>query len=123
MKARPPASTSSSCCWTQKAAGLLEQVKQARQRPDIPRALLTLAAQVTDCNAAFFDAAHQYAGALPGIQEVLRRQGLLENNYTLDLLETLSPGQAAEIDRVYQAYPHLNDDEFVRENLSAWLTA
>jgi hypothetical protein len=26
-----------------------------------------------------------------------------------------------EIDRVYGAYPHLNDDAFVREHLDAWL--
>lgn len=108
-------------CWTRQAAGLLEQVKQARQGNTMPKSLLTLAAQVTDCNAAFFDAANQYAGVLPGIHEVLRRQGLLENHFTLDPAETLSPGQAAEIDRVYQAYPHLNDDEFVRQHLSDWL--
>jgi len=27
----------------------------------------------------------------------------------------------AEIDRGYRAYPRLNDDAFVRENLAAWL--
>ena len=108
-------------CWTQKTAGILEQVKNARGGSAIPKELLTLAAQVTDCNGAIFDAANQYAGALPGIHDVLRRQGLLENIGTLDPAETLSPGQSAEIDRVYQAYPHLNDDEFVRENLATWL--
>lgn len=108
-------------CWTQTTAGILEQVKQARRGSAIPKELLTLAAQVTDCNAAFFDAAHQYAGAVSGIHEVLRRQGLLESIGTLDPAESLSPGQSAEIDRVYQAYPHLNDDAFVRENLPAWL--
>jgi hypothetical protein len=52
---------------------------------------------------------------------VLRRQGLLENLFTLDEKEILSPGQKEEIDRVYAAYPHLNDDEFVKENLKFWL--
>jgi len=108
-------------CWTQKTAGILQQAKQARLGGAIPKEWLTLAAQVTDCNAAFFDAPNQYAGALPGVHEVLRRQGLLENNYTLDPAETLSPGQSAEIDRVYLAYPQLNDDEFVHDNLSTWL--
>jgi dihydrodipicolinate synthase/N-acetylneuraminate lyase len=108
-------------CWTQKAGEILEHIRQARRRNTVPKTLLALAAQITDCNAAFFDAAHQYAGALSGIHEVLRRQGLLANNFTLDPLETLSPGQSAEIDRVYRAYPHLNDDAFVRENLAAWL--
>jgi dihydrodipicolinate synthase/N-acetylneuraminate lyase len=108
-------------CWTQKTAGILEQVKKARQGSAIPKELLTLAAQVTDCNGAIFDAANQYAGALPGIHDVLRRQGLLESIGTLDPAETLSPGQSAEIDRVYKAYPHLNDDDFVRENITVWL--
>ena len=108
-------------CWTRKAADLLAQTKAARAQTAIPPEMLMLGAQVTDCNAAFFDAAHRYAGALAGINEVLRRQGLLENNFTLDPQETLSPGQRAEIERVYRAYPHLNDDEFVRENLSSWL--
>ena len=109
-------------CWTQKAVKILEESRSARKEGLIPKNLLTLAVQITDCNAAFFDAANQFAGLLPGIHEVLRRQGLLENNYTLDPRETLSPGQAAEIDRVYQAYPSLNDDEFVGDNLSAWLS-
>ncbi len=108
-------------CWTQKAVALFDRVKQARQESAVPKSLLTLAAQVTDCNSAIFDAAHQYAGAIPGVHEVLRRQGLMENNYTLDPQEVLSPGQAAEIDRVYRAYPHLNDDDFVREHLPEWL--
>jgi dihydrodipicolinate synthase/N-acetylneuraminate lyase len=108
-------------CWAQKAVEILEQIKQSRQEPSIPKALLTLSAQVTDCNAAFFDAANQYAGALSGINEVLRRQGLLENNYVLDPRVSLSPGQSVEIERVYRAYPHLNDNEFVRANLPAWL--
>ncbi len=109
-------------CWTQKAVDLLERCKQARQQVVIPADLLVLAGQVTDCNAAFFDAPHQYAGALCGIHEVLRRQGLLENHFCLDEREQLSPGQMEEIDRVYRAYPELNDDEFVRENLERWLS-
>jgi hypothetical protein len=52
---------------------------------------------------------------------VLRRQGLLEGTWCLDPNETLSPGQGAEIDRVYAAYPELNDDDFVRANLERWL--
>ena len=108
-------------CWTQKAVGILDQIKQVRLQEAIPRSVLTLAAQVTDCNTAFFDAANRYAGAVPGVNEVLRRQGLLENNFVLNPDERMSPGQSAEIDRVYRAYPELNDDEFVRENLPNWL--
>ena len=80
--------------------------------------LLTLAAQVTDCNSAFFDTAHNFRGCIAGMHEVLRRQGLIESICCLNPEETLSPGQAEEIDRVYAAYPHLNDDAFVRDYLS-----
>ncbi len=82
---------------------------------------LELADQITDSNAAFFDAANQFRGCIAGIHEVLRRQGLLEGRWCLDPNEDLSPGQMEEIDRVYTAYPHLNDDAFVRENLMRWL--
>ena len=70
-----------------------------------------------------FDAAHGFRGCIPGIHEVLRREGLLENLVTLDEHETLSPGQAEEIDRVYRAYPHLNDDTFVAAHRDEWLRA
>ena len=108
-------------CWTKGAVAVLEQCKAAWGQDALPARLLTLAAQVTDCNAAFFDAANGYAGAIAGVHEVLRRQGLLENTLCLNPNERLSPGQAEEIDRVYHAYPHLNDDAFVRENLEKWL--
>jgi dihydrodipicolinate synthase/N-acetylneuraminate lyase len=108
-------------CWTRKAVELLDDCKQARKSKIIPAALLALAAQVTDCNAAFFDAANQFAGCIAGIHEVLRRQGLLEGIWCLDEKETLSPGQYEEITRVWDAYPHLNDYAFVKQRLDEWL--
>jgi hypothetical protein len=83
---------------------------------------LTLAAETTDANAALFDVANQFAGCIAGIHEVLRRQGLLAGRWCLNPAEDLSPGQMEEIDRVYAAYPHLNDDDFVRQHLDEWLT-
>ena len=109
-------------CWTLRAVETLAKCRAAREAGVLPAEILTLAAQVTDCNAAFFDAAHGYAGALPGISEVLRRQGLLDNALCLDPEAMLSPGQADEIDRVYAAYPNLNDDAFVTKNLHTWLS-
>jgi dihydrodipicolinate synthase/N-acetylneuraminate lyase len=103
--------------WTRRAAELLERAHEA---PDWP-GWLTLAAEVTDSNAAFFDAANAFAGCIAGLHEVLRRQGLLAGRWCLNPAEDLSPGQMAEIDRVYGAYPHLNDDDFVRQNLDGWL--
>lgn len=108
--------------WTRQAVHLFEECRRTLHRAQgIPPNLLTRAAEVTDANAAFFDAANHFAGCIPGIQEVLRRQGLLENTHTLDPHEILSPGQKLEIDRVYAAYPHLNDDAFVAEHADEWL--
>lgn len=83
--------------------------------------LASLAPQVTDANAAIFDPAHHFQGCIPGIHEILRRQGLLEGRWCLDPREELSPGQMEEIDRVCKAYPHLQDDSFVKEHLDDWL--
>ncbi len=87
----------------------------------IDDALLALDSQVTDCNAAFFDVAHDFHGCIAGCHEVLRRQGLFEGIWCLDPAEGLSPGQAAELDRVHAAHPELHDDAFVREHLTRWL--
>ena len=84
---------------------------------------LRLGVEITDSNAAFFDAAHGFRGCIAGLHEVLRRQGLLEGLWCLDEHETLSPGQLAEIDRVYRAYPHLHDDAFVAQHRDEWLKA
>ncbi|MHB1308645.1 MAG: dihydrodipicolinate synthase family protein [Limisphaerales bacterium] len=108
-------------CWTHRAVELLIACRQWRHDRTIPASVLTLASQITDSNAALFDAANRFAGCLPGIHEVLRRQRLLESTRCLDPNETLSPGQAEEIDRVCAAYPHLNDDAFVQEHLDTWL--
>jgi dihydrodipicolinate synthase/N-acetylneuraminate lyase len=109
-------------CWTQRAVELLERCKRFRTSKGIPAGLLTLAEQITDANAAIFDAAHGFAGCIAGIHEVLRRQGLLANTLCLDPRERLSPGQGREIARVCAAYPHLGDDAFVREHLDQWLS-
>ncbi len=104
--------------WTSKAVETLEACRVAS---DIPPSLVTLAAQLTDANGAIFDVAHRFRGGLPGIHEVLRRQGLLRGTWCLDPGISLSRGQRSEIDRVLDAYPHLTDDSFVRENLDDWL--
>ncbi|MGC8784089.1 MAG: dihydrodipicolinate synthase family protein [Armatimonadota bacterium] len=108
--------------WTKRAVELLERCHAAAREDTIPADLLRLAVEITDCNAAFFDAANGFKGCIAGIHEVLRRQGLLEGIWCLDPNETLSPGQAEEIDRVIRSYPHLNDDAFVAEHLHEWLS-
>lgn len=107
--------------WTERAVALLEEIKHACGAPAVAGEWLTRNAALTDANAAIFDAAHNFAGCLPGIHEVLRRQGLFATTACLDPHEQLSPGQAREITRVAQAYPWLVDDVFVARNLSRWL--
>jgi len=107
--------------WTRSAVRLLEEIHRPGFSGNLQQ-LMTLGVQITDSNAAFFDAAHDFTGCIVGLHEVLRRQGLLEGLWTLDRNEVLSPGQMEEIDRVYTAYPHLNDDAYVAENLHKWLS-
>ena len=107
--------------WTEPAVRLLAECHAAAAQGCVRKELLTKAVEVTDANAAFFDAANGFAGCIAGLLEVLRRQGLVESRRCLDPAEDLGPGQLEEIDRVYRAYPHLNDDEFVRRHLDGWL--
>ncbi len=101
--------------WTRRAVELHIELQT------VTDAHLTKAIAVTDSNAAFFDAANGFRGCIAGLHEVLRRQGLLEGIWCLDPNEGLGPGQLDEINRVYAAYPELNDDTFVSENLERWL--
>jgi dihydrodipicolinate synthase/N-acetylneuraminate lyase len=104
--------------WTKSAVALLKRIHEGR----LDENLLALDSRITDCNSAFFDVAHDFAGCIPGCHEVLRRQGLLAGTWCLDPQEKLSPGQAEEIDRVYRDHADLADDDFVRANLQRWLS-
>jgi hypothetical protein len=108
--------------WVRRAVSLLEEARRARGGDDeAVRRLLSLDGHLTDANAAIFDSANGFHGCIPGIHEILRRQGLLAGRWCLDPAEDLSPGQLAEIDRIWAAYPWLRDDEFVAEGLERWL--
>jgi hypothetical protein len=114
--------------WTKRAVELLEEIKRFRRAIAIDgnsrswQEWLTLNVEVTDANAAFFDAANRFAGCIPGIHEVLRKQGLMLGTWCLNPHEELSPGQLEEIERVCRDYPHLNDDDFVTAHLREWLS-
>jgi dihydrodipicolinate synthase/N-acetylneuraminate lyase len=108
--------------WVKRAVELLERIHASVASGTVPADLLALDAQVTDCNAAIFDVANDFHGVIAGCHEILRRQGLLAGIWCLDPMETLGKGQKEEIDRVCTAYPHLNDDAFVRANLERWLS-
>ena len=113
--------------WTRRAVTLVQCIKETVANPQkdasSTKTLLTIAAQVTDMNSAVFDTRNDFRGCIPGIHEVLRRQGLLEGRWCLDPNEDLSPGQSEELDRICSTYPELciPDDTFIRENLDSWL--
>ncbi|MCG2593129.1 dihydrodipicolinate synthase family protein [Ramlibacter sp. XY19] len=107
--------------WTRAAVQLLDRIHRAVELGSAPLDLLALDSQVTDCNAALFDVAHDFHGCIAGCHEILRRQGLLEGTWCLDPAEGLSAGQAEALTRVARDYPHLTDDAFVAENRERWL--
>jgi dihydrodipicolinate synthase/N-acetylneuraminate lyase len=107
--------------WTKRAVEQLNRCHDAAMASTLSSELFVLANEVTDANAAFFDAAHGFAGCLAGLHYILKRQGLFANDFCLNADEQLCAGQAQEIDRVCAAYPHLNDDQFVAENIDRWL--
>ena len=107
--------------WTHSAVQLLDRARTFRETGGVDAALLRDGAALTDANAAIFDAANAFAGCIPGIHEVLRRQGLLRGTWCLDPHEEMSRGQAEEIGRVLREHPELTDDRFVAERLEGWL--
>jgi dihydrodipicolinate synthase/N-acetylneuraminate lyase len=108
--------------WTSRAVELLQSVQDVKRNRAPLDTVLARGAEITDANAAIFDARHEFHGCIPGIHEVLQRQGLLSGRWCLNPHESLSPGQLEEIERVYAAYPLLNDDAFVAENIDRWLS-
>jgi hypothetical protein len=108
--------------WTRRAVELLDDIHARTTGDTIAAGLLALDSVVTDANSAVYDAAHDFAGCIPGCLEVLRRQGLVEAVRCLDPRETLGEGQLEDIDRIIATYPELTDDAFVDEHLQRWLT-
>ena len=107
--------------WTKNAVEQLEMFKKARDSGTVGVELLSMAAKITDMNAAVFDAKNNFSGCISGIHEVLRRQGLMEGIWCINENERLSDGQAEEITRVCNMYPELTDDDFVKENIEDWV--
>ena len=107
--------------WTKRAVEIFERCKKAKALDRVPDDIFVLANEVTDTNAAFFDTANGFKGCIAGLHEVLRRQGLFRGTWCLNPDEKMSEGQLEEIERVYKAYPHLNDDAFVKDNLALFM--
>jgi dihydrodipicolinate synthase/N-acetylneuraminate lyase len=108
--------------WTKRAVEHLQAIHalSGSDKP-VPQEWLTRNVELTDANAAIFDSANNFKGCIPGIHEVLRRQGLLKGVWCLYPDQDLSLGQADEIQRVCDDYPHLTDDHFVAAHLDKWL--
>lgn len=106
--------------WTKKAVEIFEKTQAEKKKDSVSAEMLTLAAEVTDTNSAFFDTAHNFSGCIAGLHEILRRQGLMSNIYCLNPDETLSQGQLEELNRIQEKYPHLSDDEFIKQHIDEW---
>ncbi len=106
-------------CWTGRAVELLRRCHAFHRGECDFGEFQKWIVGLTDANAAIFDVANHFAGCIPGIHEVLRRQGLLEGTWCLDPAEQLSPGQTEEIDRVCREYPFLCEDRWVDEESGA----
>jgi hypothetical protein len=77
-----------------------------------------LAHAVNRCNMALFDALGNFENSVWGVKCRLTSLGLLPEPICQH--ETGRPGQAEAIRNTYGAYPHLCDDDFVRENID-WM--
>lgn len=106
--------------WTKRAVELFELCKQEKKKSGISAEMLSLANAVTDTNAVLFDGANNFAGCIPGLHYVLKKQGLMKSLNCINPDEKLSLGQEKEFDRIYNMYPELFDDDFVKENIEIW---
>jgi hypothetical protein len=105
--------------WTRKAVEMMDAIKLARGKSTFSRDWLRLANEVTDSNAALFDAANAFKGCIAGIQHVLFQQGLLSSPHCLLSEESLSSGQLELLDTIRERHPQLVDDTFVAEHIES----
>ena len=66
--------------WTRAAVSMFAALKVARVTGEFEPTVLSHGAALTDANGAVFDVANGFAGCIPGVHEVLRRQGLLDGH-------------------------------------------
>ena len=108
--------------WTHQAVRMLDSIQSVRNNTGIPQEWFILANEVTESNAALFDAANGFRGCIAGIQQVLFEQGLLSSPRCLNPDERMSPGQAELLGQVRKQYPHLVDDAFVASHREEWMS-
>ncbi|MGW1681999.1 dihydrodipicolinate synthase family protein [Saccharopolyspora sp. NPDC002376] len=105
---------------TRAAVSLLARVREATAAGVASLDLLAEAAALVEINAAVFDVANAFAGCVPGVNEVLRQQGLIATAACLGP-DLLSPGQAELIAQVRSRYPELLDETFIAAHAEDWL--
>lgn len=105
---------------TRAAVDQLARINAAVTEGSVPVDLLTEATAMVDINDAVFDVENHFAGCVPGVNEVLRQQGLVPTAATLGT-DTLSPGQSELIAQIRTRYPHLLDEDFIATNRDTWL--
>ena len=106
---------------TKAAVELVARANAAVTADAVDQDLLALATDLVEVNAAVFDVAHDFAGCVPGVNEVLRQQGLVPSTACLGP-DLLSPGQSELITSMRRRYPELLDEQFVAEGREAWLS-
>ncbi len=108
--------------WTKKAVEMLSDVHKSISSSDtISIEWLTKNAALTDANSVVFDVVNNFKGCIAGINEVLRRNGLMRFSHCLSPDEKLSDGQSNELDRINRDYQWLKDDDFIKKNIEKWL--
>jgi hypothetical protein len=101
------------------AVELVERVVEETRAGSISHGLLTIASDLVDANAAVFDADHNFAGCVAGVNEVLRQQGLVATARCLGA-SRLSPGQSENIAVARLRHRWLFDEIFILENARKW---
>ena len=101
--------------WTNRAVEIFNRCRTAQESGVIDAELITVAEHLTEANGAVFDVANRFAGCIPGLHYVLKKQGLMTSLNCLNPNEVLSAGQAEEIDRLWSCYPEIADDDFVKK--------
>ncbi len=74
-----------------------------------------LAHAVNRCNMALFDALGNFENSVWGVKYRLYSLGLLPGPYCRD--EKGRSGQAEEIDMIYNEYPEITDNDFIKETI------
>jgi hypothetical protein len=106
---------------TRAAVDLVSRINTAMGHGCVPTELLSVGSALVEVNGAVFDAVNSFAGCVPGVNEVLRQQGILATASTLGE-DSLSPGQSELIAQARSSRPELLDESFVAAHRDGWFS-